>query len=607
MSTTDTTTDNSLASRIQVEEREERIIEEYPSNIADQLQRAAFDQTAADTFVKHHRTLNGTGKPEVVEVQLNDDQLTISVNDVVGVINLTPTSKLQINPKIGWNDILEIFLTVEEQDRSLDYHGIPIRDFLADDLQIEDIFVVVAVNYLNSLEPIFRHGFVREYDTHRVDAINARGQIDIDRSLKNHVFRDGVPKQHFVQKVIDYSTPANVLIYEAGQELRRLFQHYANTYDHDGYYRIFSRLEETLNQLEALDVKDDGNRLSEISNLSLADLPRQRHYYKEALNISKTILSSSIGEPLDHAHEDLTMDYILSMESLFERYANLVLQEQLQHLQDNPLYTDISSGSVDKESHHLFTETDEFSQQPDHVLRRDGEPVAVLDTKYYAEDKNPLKDTYARSRLLAYAHQLEVDEVAFLCPLGESVEYSFANRAGNLKVISPDDFSIDTFTDCIHDYLCNVLHVTTDNSLQENLTTYNTCHPQISAATLDDVLGNEALTPDQLHSDAFRIFKNIVNRQSNQVSRLGNLQNWQSPYQTFESYIEKSTEYDYALPLFIPAGEKLDIVSVDEEQGDEGDTDTERLVLHCFTVDSSNEIVDWETPKPLRLNWEDGN
>ena len=599
----DSKTDAALEPRIQVEEHEERIIEDYPSNITEQLQRAAFDKESADTYVKHHHPINGSGESKIVKVELEEDQLKISVKDVVGVVNLTPTSKLQINPKIGWNDILEIFLTVQQRDRSLEYHGIPIRDFLAEDLRIEDIFVVVAVNYLNSLDQLFRQGFTRDFETKRVDALDARGRIDVDRSLKNHAFANGVPKQHFIQKEIDYNTPENLLVYQAAIELRRLFQYHADTYNHRGYFRIFSRVEDAIRRLEDHGITGNNDRFSSFTDVSLADLPRQRHYYSEAINISKTILSSSIGEPLDHGQQDLTMDYILSMESLFEKYSLLVLKEQLQRIEENPRYASIDNVTIDKESHQIFSDTNDFTYQPDHVVRRNGDPVAVIDSKYYAEDHDPLKDNWGRSRLFSYAYHLQTDRLAFLCPLGTPQRHQFAERPGELEVVTTEDrFSIEGYKTCIRDYLCSVLDIGTDTILSDNLRNFQVCHPDVTATSLDDVLGNKQLERESVLDSSFSIFKHIVNRHSDDVSRIDNFSNWHTTYKQFQSYLkEQSPGYDYIVPLFIPLDTDIEVWEYEEEpDSDSADKERgERLLLHRIVVNDSDELVDWDVVKPF--------
>jgi 5-methylcytosine-specific restriction endonuclease McrBC regulatory subunit McrC len=216
--------DSGLSAHITVEEKEKRTIEEYPEDIVDQLKRAAFSEAdAANTFIKRLRPTNDTANSKVVTVEVSDSGLVIEAEDIVGIVNLTPNATLQIDPKIGWSEILEMFLSVNERRRALEYRGIPIREFLADDIGLEDVFVVVALNYLDSLDAIFRHGFMRSFKRRRTRGLQGRGRIDMKESLKNFDVPNGIPKHEFVEKAVEYSIPVNDVIYNAGIELERPF------------------------------------------------------------------------------------------------------------------------------------------------------------------------------------------------------------------------------------------------------------------------------------------------------------------------------------------------------------------------------------------------
>jgi len=261
-----------LPERVYISEEEEKTLD-CPPETGKQLQRAAFDQESANKFVKTRTPQGGDDARPVVTAIVEGDELTISVEDVVGVVELTPTSKLQINPKIGWDDILTMFLAIQESNRSLEYQGVPIDDFLSDDIQIRDIFVVITVNYLSSLQVIHRNGFIRQFSTDRYDALTGKGRIDIEKSVLN--LQRGIPRQRFIQKNIDYNTPVNSLIYHAGTYLLRLFQA-AESETHEQYFKIFSELREGLNRLESVGVNPSAIDLREVRSLSIEDLPRQR-------------------------------------------------------------------------------------------------------------------------------------------------------------------------------------------------------------------------------------------------------------------------------------------------------------------------------------------
>ena len=116
--------EGALQPRLQVEEKSKRKVDQYPSDIVDQLKRAAFiEAEAADTYIKRVSPTNDSSDPKVVTVEVRDDELVIDVEDIVGIVNLTPNATLQIDPKIGWGEILEMFLDVGYHRRSLEYRG----------------------------------------------------------------------------------------------------------------------------------------------------------------------------------------------------------------------------------------------------------------------------------------------------------------------------------------------------------------------------------------------------------------------------------------------------------------------------------------------------
>lgn len=145
---------NGLPDRIHIEEKTTRTLSDCPPEIGKQLQRAAFTESdkQSNTYIKTRTPHGSNNSRPVVTATINDGELTVSARDIVGIVELTPRTKLQINPNVNWDDILEMFLAVRQQQRSLEYQGIPIDDFLADDIRIQDIFIVITVNYLSSTQ-----------------------------------------------------------------------------------------------------------------------------------------------------------------------------------------------------------------------------------------------------------------------------------------------------------------------------------------------------------------------------------------------------------------------------------------------------------------------
>lgn len=449
-----------LPQHVSITERQETTIENCPDTIGEDLRRADFRQTAPNKWVMEQQPLDGDKSRLVAEAVLDGNDLRISVEDVVGIVDLTPRSKLRIQPKIGWDDILTMFLTVHQTGhRSVEHHGVPISDFLADDIGIEDLFVVIAVHYLQSLDPLHRYGFYRTTERYREDAISSRGRIDIGRSLKNH--RMGRPEQHYIVNDVTYDTRVHKLIHRAGRELLRLFEQYADRYGRDEYYRVFSRVAEEVAHLESLGIKSNRQTVGDYATTSMADVPAQRReYYRDIVETSKMILSSSTGESVDAGEQELQVNCIIDMEQLFEEYTQIVLQEELDALTSGVQYeTDVPLSVDQNPSIKPFKNSERIDHKPDHLLCAGEEPVTVLDTKYYAADDDPTADAYTRSRMFAYGFLLDLQQMAFLTPLAET-QTRVLRGGGKVEVISAKDsgsFSVEAYRQTIQSYLADTV------------------------------------------------------------------------------------------------------------------------------------------------------
>ena len=201
-------------------------IDDCPPTISEQLQRASFKQESSDVFMKTQVSLDDTDQEyRVVEVQVDDSVIQIDVGDNVGIVSLTPRSKLQIKPKIEWDHIIDMLLAVHGRKRSVEYHGIPLSRFQRDDIDLKDVFLILAINFLNGLETIHRNGFVRHLETRRTNLDTPRGVIDVERTLVNQA--EGSLETHCLLKEVEYDNAVNSLLHYAGTHLLRLFRQLA--------------------------------------------------------------------------------------------------------------------------------------------------------------------------------------------------------------------------------------------------------------------------------------------------------------------------------------------------------------------------------------------
>ena len=442
-----------------IPERGEIRIEECPDSIGEQLRRASFEQEAENVFVKTQESLDDREKEyQVVKVRTDGRVLHVTAQDNVGIVSLTPRSKLRIEPKIEWESIFDMLLAVHSRKRAVEYHGIPLSEFQSEDVDLEDVFLILAVNYLNGLEDIHRNGFIRQLETRRADLEQPRGVIDIERSLLNQA--EGRVKQHCILKEVNYDNPANSLLRYAGKHLLRLFREYEAEYDHQAYYRIFSQVHEEVRHLEELGVSSGRRRIPEYQRFSLSDLPKQRHYYEQATEVAKAIVASSLGTPTMEGDRELVIDYVLNMESLFEQYSQVAIEDELEAVKEyDHLHQTENISALRSPTLKPFEDEGQIYHQPDHAVEEGDKTLAVLDSKYYSEDKDPVKSGGSRSRLFSYAYLLDTDQMGFLCPLNEPRTRTVAQTGAELQIISPNGprFTLTEYHNSVQTYLHSVL------------------------------------------------------------------------------------------------------------------------------------------------------
>lgn len=444
-----------------VPERGEIKIEGCPSSITDQLRRASFTQETPGVFTKSQSALDSDTDYEVVTVTVdgdNNETLYVSATDIIGVVSLTPSSKVQVDPKIDWDHIFDMLLAVYDQNRSIEYHGIPLQDFLSDDIQLDDVFIVLAINYLDGLEAIHRQGYIRDLVIRRMDSIDGRGDIDVEQTLLNHA--RGTLEPHWIRNETEYNNSVNSLLHYAGKTLLRLFRENSDADNHPAHDRIFSEVHREVERLESMGVSSGLDRIDEYRQLSLHDLPTQRQYYQKAFDVAKAVLSSSLGQQLRDGPRELVVDYVLNMESLFEQYSQVVIERELSYIKSYDhldLLDDVTP--VRSPSVNPFDGEGKIYHEPDHAIQEGDETLAVLDSKYYAEGHDPVKESPSRSRLFSYAYLLHADRLAFLCPLLNPKQRWVQQTGAELSVVTPeeDDFTLEAYDEVIHEYLHDVL------------------------------------------------------------------------------------------------------------------------------------------------------
>jgi 5-methylcytosine-specific restriction endonuclease McrBC regulatory subunit McrC len=557
-----------------IPERGEIRIEECPPSIDDQLRRVSFEQEAANVFVKTQQPLDGRNKEyRVVTVRLDGRVLHVTARDNIGIVSLTPQSKLRIEPKIDWKYIFDILLAVHGRKRSVEYHGIPLSEIQTTNIDLEAIFLILAINYLNGLEDIHRSGFVRRLETHRADLEYPRGVIDIERSLLNQA--EGRAQQHCLLKTANYDTLANSLLHYAGKHLLALFRQYESEYDHQACYHIFSQVHQEVRHLEDLNVTSSHRQMMEYQHFTLDDLPKQRHYYRQAIEVAKAVVASSLGTPTMEGDRELVVDYVLNMESLFEQYSQVAIEDELATLKEYDVLNQTENVSaVRSPTVKPFEDEPKKHHQPDHAIEEGDETLAVLDSKYYAADNDPLKSG-PRSQLFSYAYLLASRQMGFLSPLHEPRTLTVAQTGAELQIISPssNQFTLEEYHKAVRIYLHDVLtRIYPALTVFRAVNEHHLCLDQYDVSVLDQLTVPEGpFNFSNIHEFSLRVVNAAADTLSNQhTSRTDLEQQGKWVRRQIETACEKrSVETTSCVPVFRYEREEdridLYFVAYDEE------------------------------------------
>ncbi|RDZ50443.1 restriction endonuclease [Haloferax sp. Atlit-4N] len=465
--------DDSVAARYRYEseptiypvpERGRIEIRDCPATITDLLDRGSITNVATGLYKKTQlaeEVVDGEQKEyDVVTASLRDDGRTLQIDaeDLVGVVSLAPTISLRINPKVEWDAILDMLLAVYQERRSVEYHGVPLEQFVGEGESLEDVVIILVINLLDGISKIHRQGLIRDLNIVRTEQMDGSGRIDLKETLLNHA--QGNPSPVWIQNEVEYNNVANSLIHYAASHLRRLLQDTISNGASQQHEYLYSELDREIRRLEAYEISSCRSRTSQYRQLSIHDLPRQRYYYRQAIEISKAVLSASLSHQFSTETSALSVDYVMSMESLFEAYSQVTLEGELAAIKSYDHTNAVTEVEMrDSPTVNPFDDEQDIFHQPDHELVRESDTtLAVIDSKYYAEGKDPVRKSGSRSQLFSYAYLLDTDELGFLCPLLEPRERTVVQTDARLSVVSPQgEFSPADYRAAVHEYLFSVL------------------------------------------------------------------------------------------------------------------------------------------------------
>lgn len=447
-----------------VQENRKLIVEGCdPGTITDELRAANFVREGSK-FVKKRSRLRTTAESnnksdtlQVLSVRTIEDTLHVTPSDVVGIVRLVPGMSVQVEPKIDWEHVIQMLLTVYDIDRTQSYYGVPIDELISSGIEAAQIIAILAINYVHGVRTVRREGFIRNLYIRRRNGFEGLGSVDVEQTLMNHA--TGSPAPTWVETQVGYGNPVNSAIHMAGKLLLRLLQQEQDGHHHPRQDVLLSMVHQEVERMEERGIQSSQKRIGEYCRLSFRDLPRQRHYYWRAFYTAQSLLSSTLIGQAGEGPEELLVDYALSMNTLFQEYTHRVLTRSVTSLRSIDYLNQLSGIKCESEPRlHPFAGNTDARHEPDHLLTDGNETLSVLDSKYYREGKNPANDSDPRSRMFAYAFLTETNRMAFLCPQYHHARLPIQHTEAEIEVISPDNnFTCDEYEQLIREYILQIL------------------------------------------------------------------------------------------------------------------------------------------------------
>ena len=400
--------------------------------------------------------------PIVLSVILDEERLKLETEAVVGVVTLLPGVKIEIEPKVGWQGLVDMLLTVLDAPYAEQPFSLPAGEDEERSVDPTDVIVLLAINYHRGIQTIRRRGLIRDIVIKRNNSYEGRGTIDLGQTLQNHAKGDPIP--NWIESRPEYGNTVNSLLHFTGKQLLYFLKEEVpdTRLDEQRIASIFTQIHEDVRYLEQQGIGSQYSDLDEYAQVSIHSVPRQRRYYHRALYVARSLLTSSLFGRGENGPQRPLIDYVLQMENFFEDYSQNVIEQELSRIRaDDPigLLNDVTCEPQKQIRPFTRLHGSSIHHRPDHLLIDDDETIGVLDSKYYQRGENPVAESGSRSRMFAYAYLKDAHYMAFICPLARAWRESVHQTGDEVRVVAPDseEFEHDAYRQAIQEYLRDVL------------------------------------------------------------------------------------------------------------------------------------------------------
>ena len=346
---------------------------------------------------------------------------TITFNNYVGIIQLPSGFQIEILPKVnldGEDESLSrtkrIFLDMLCCLKDFDGKSFNTASLNADRMNLYEIFINM---YLQETRKLVKHGIKSAYILSEDNLRFYKGKLKISDHIKANLAH----KERFYMQYDEYlvNRAENELIKTTLLKLLKLTQSTKND----------KEIRQLLLSFELVDVSTNIDK-----DFARVSLGRDTKDYEKLIAWSDVFLRNKSFTTFSGSKKGSAL--LFPMEQVFEAFVAKWVKR---------IFTEESDGeyrvSVQDRGYYLFDNPQKFRLRPDIVVRKNGEPILILDTKWKRLKPDPNMN-YGISQadmyqMYAYSKKYHTSDIWLLYPLNEDV-----TEVGDISFIAEQDEDI---------------------------------------------------------------------------------------------------------------------------------------------------------------------
>lgn len=346
---------------------------------------------------------------------------TITFNNYVGIIQLPSGFQIEILPKVnldGEDETLSrtkrIFLDMLCCLKDFDGKSFNTASLNADRMNLYEIFINM---YLQETRKLVKHGIKSAYILSEDNLRFYKGKLKISDHIKANLAH----KERFYMQYDEYlvNRAENKLIKTTLLKLLKLTQSTKND----------KEIRQLLLSFELVDVSTNIDK-----DFARVSLGRDTKDYEKLIAWSEVFLRNKSFTTFSGSKTGSAL--LFPMEQVFEAFIAKWVKR---------IFTEESDGayrvSVQDRGYYLFDNPQKFRLRPDIVVRKNGEPILIIDTKWKRLKPDPNMN-YGISQadmyqMYAYSKKYHTSDIWLLYPLNEDVA-----EVGDISFIAEQDENI---------------------------------------------------------------------------------------------------------------------------------------------------------------------